>query len=348
MSFRISAPPLPLRLAASLAACLAVFAAVGCSKVSPVAPSGTTITLSASPSFISSGSGSTTITAVVRKPNGTPVANGTEVRFTTDLGSISPIVATTSSGGVATATLTADGRLGKATVGALVGGGATATTLAVTIGTTPTAKTITLQSNPASIPSSGGTVRLVALVRDSTGQPVSGAPVSFTTNLGSLASGGGLIITDASGQAADRLTLQSTDVGNQTSIMVGASTVGSDGSLQSATFTVSILTNAATSIVASANPTQLPLSGGTVKLTALVRNATGGPVKGAGVNFSASLGTLASGGGLLTTDANGQVTDTLSIPAQSGPGPITVTVTATTAGAGSTLITSNIVTITLK
>jgi hypothetical protein len=210
--------------------------------------------------------------------------------------------------------------------------------------------TITLLAIPASIPASAGKpVKLIALVRDAIGQPAAGAEVNFTTNLGRLASGGGLVRTDANGQATDTLSVQSTDIGNQTSITVGAQTAAADGTLLSATpFTISILTNAAASIVASANPTQLPLSGGSVTLTALVRNSSGSPVPGAGVNFTASLGTLGSGGGILTTDKNGQVTDSLFIPAQSGPGPISVTVTAVTPGAGSNLITSNTVTITLK
>jgi hypothetical protein len=243
MSFRISAPPLPLRLAASLAACLAVFAAVGCSKVSPVAPSGTTITLSASPSFISSGSGSTTITAVVRKPNGTPVANGTEVRFTTDLGSISPIVATTSSSGVATATLSGDGRLGKATVGALVGGGATATTLAVNIGGVPsTAKSITLQVNPPAVTLAGdNTLHLVAVVRDTTGAPVDGVGVTFGSPVGTLASKGTIVPTKNGGVASDTLTVTPADLTNQAgSFTVTANTIGADGGLLPATFSVQV------------------------------------------------------------------------------------------------------------
>ena len=438
-------------LSLPLSAVLLVSAALvsACGKANPVAPSGSTITLSANPSEIPSPTGTSTITAVVRKPNGT-VAAGVEVRFTASLGTID-VLAKTDSGGVATATLKGDGRTGTATVNATVDGGATAMALMVVIGggghtitlqaipatihasggqvtliaivrdatgqpavgagvnfttnlgrlasggalvrtdangqatdtltlqatdisnqtsvsiTAETAaadgslqtatvmiaigggpQTITLQANPASIPASGGHVSLVAIVRDSTGQPAAGAGVNFTTNLGTLTSHGGLVFTNSSGQATDTLTLAATDVGNQTSISVSAETAMSNGTLVTSTITISILTNAAASIVAEANPTQLPLSGGTVNLTALVRNSSGGPVPGAGVNFTTTLGTLGSGGGILTTDKNGQVTDTLTIPPQSGPGPITVTVQAFTPGSGSNLISSNMVTITLK
>jgi len=343
MSYRARLPLLPASLLVLLVLGL-VSGVAGCGKANPVAPSGSTITLSANPSELTSPTGTSTITAVVRKPNGT-VAAGVDVRFTASLGTIDTLVAT-NSGGIATATLRGDGRSGTATVNAAVDGGATATALMVPVG--GGAKTITLQAIPASVPAAGGKVKLVALVRDATGQPSAGAGVNFTTNLGRLASGGGLVTTDARGQATDTLTLQASDVGNQTSITVGAQTAAADGSLQSATFTVAILTNAAASIVAEANPTQLPLSGGSVHLIALVRNSSGGPVQGAGVNFTASVGTLASGGGIITTDANGQVTDTLTIPAQSPPGPVSVSVQAFTPGAGSNLISSNTVTITLK
>jgi Invasin, domain 3 len=336
-----SSPSLP---GAGLALLLAVplAAVLGCGKANPVAPSGSTITLSANPSAINSPTGSSTITAVVRKPNGT-VAAGVDVRFTTSLGTINVLVQTDRSG-IATATLRGDGHTGTATVNAMVDGGATATALMVPIG--GGGHTITLQGIPASIPATGGNVKLVALVRDAQGLPAAGAEVNFSTNLGRLASGGGLVPTDSGGEATDTLIVKSTDVGNQTSITVGAQTAAPDGSLQSATFTVSILTNAAASVVLSVNPTQFTTAGGTAHLTALVRNSSGSPVPGAGVNFTDTCpnSTLASGGGIQTADANGQATDTLTIGSQSSGG-TTCTVQAFTPGAGSNLIGSNIVTI---
>lgn len=330
----------------------------GCGKASPVAPSGSTITLSANPSEITTPSGTSTITAVVRKPNGT-VAAGVDVRFTTTIGTIDVLKAT-DSGGIATATLRGDGRTGTAMVNAAADGaggssggtGAASNALSVPIGVpiVPVgggAKTITLQGTPASILASGGKVKLVALVRDATGNPAAGVEVNFTTNLGRLASGGGLVVTNAGGEATDTLSVESTDIGNQTSVTVGAQTAAADGTLISAApFTISILTNAAASIVATANPAQLPLKGGSVTLTALVRNSSGSPVPGAGVNFTTSRGTLGSGGGILTADKNGQVTDSLFIPAQSAA--TTATVQAFTPGAGSNLISSNMVTITIS
>src|SRR3954453_23307436 len=83
------------------------FLTTACDKATPVAPTDATLTVSASPSEITSTTGTSSITAVVRKANGQPVNPGTQVRFTTTLGTIDP-VASTDSSGVATATLRGD------------------------------------------------------------------------------------------------------------------------------------------------------------------------------------------------------------------------------------------------
>ena len=218
---------------------IALFLAVlGCGKANPVAPNGSTITLTANPSVIASPTGTSTITAIIVKPNGTPATTGTQVRFSTDLGTIDPIESTDRNG-VATATLHGDGRFGKATVTATISGSTTSSgtgstpavgpTVAVQIGNS--AKTITLQANPPNLTAAGGSVRLLALVRDSNGQPLAGAGVNFTTTLGTLRSRGAIVTTDASGQASDTLTLSATDVANQTVVTVTANTAGGDGTL---------------------------------------------------------------------------------------------------------------------
>jgi hypothetical protein len=309
--------------------------ASGCGRASPTAPSGSTLVLTVNPTAIVSSTGTAIATATLRLPNGNPQP-GAQVQFSSTLGTLNPTLATTDNNGVAVSKLTGDGRIGMATVQAF-SGAVMSSQVMVTIGSA--AMTVTLQAVPATLPSSGGKVRLVALVRDATGAPVPGTQVNFTTNLGRLASGGGLVTTDSSGEATDTLTVQASDVGNATSITLGVDAAGASGALVNATFTLNIITNAAASIIAEANPTQLPLAGGTVSLIALVRNSSGSPVPGAGVNFSTTLGTLKSGGSILTADANGQVTDTLTIMPQTVA--TTASITASTPGAGSGLITSN-------
>src|SRR5690348_1607115 len=108
----------------------ALLLSLGCDKADPVAPTGSTITLSASPAQVSSARGTSTITAVVRRGNGTPVNPGTQIQFSTTLGTIDP-VAETNSSGAASVTLHGDGRPGTAKVTATTGNVATAPTVDV-------------------------------------------------------------------------------------------------------------------------------------------------------------------------------------------------------------------------
>lgn len=230
----------PKRLSRLLLMASAVALLHGCDKASPVAPEGSTLTLTANPSQITSATGTSTITAIARKPNGSPVVRGTEVRFITNLGTIDP-VATTDDSGIAHATLRGDGRFGKATVSAQVGtAAATAPTVDIEIGIA--AGSIVLQPSPTNIGVTGGTVNLVALVRDSRGQPMAGAPVNFTTELGRLTSGGRILNADANGQARDTLILSETDIASirSSTFNVTAQTTKSDGSLLVSTFSISV------------------------------------------------------------------------------------------------------------
>jgi hypothetical protein len=344
-------PPAALEvlILASLAALLTLLAVSSCGKANPVAPTGSTLALHVNPTNITSPRGSATATATLIRPNGTP-DNGAQVQFTTTLGTFNPTVATTKTDGNAVSTLSGNGVPGTAKVTAF-SGSVMSTELDVTIG--GIGATITLQPSPATLPAtlppSGAKVTLVAVVRDATGLPQAGAEVNFTTTVGTLKNNG-LIPTDANGTATDVLTVKSTDLTSQTTIMVGADTADSMGKLQSATSTITILTNAAATIVVSGSPTTLPEAGGTVNLTALVRDAIGNPVSSVGVSFSTTLGTLQSSGtaqgSIRTTDANGNVTDTLNVPPQKGA--TSGTVMATAAGAGGSLVTSNSLTITVN
>jgi len=221
---------------------------VGCDKASPVAPSGTILSVSASPAKIGV-NGESTITVIGRKPDGNPLNTGTEVRLTASLGSIEPIV-TVDRNGSATATFRADGRLGTARITAATGGSAGGTgtggtgtgtggtgtgtgsatgtlTATVEIQVGETAGSILLQPTPTSLTSEGGKVTLLAIVRDSNGQPLANQGVNFTTELGTLGSRGATVTTNARGEARDMLTLSKADlVNNVASVMVSARTIG--------------------------------------------------------------------------------------------------------------------------
>lgn len=250
------------RVATSLLLLLSLLPALGCDKASPVAPNGTILSVSASPARIPL-NGRSTITIIGRKPDGNPLNDGTEVRLTASLGSIDPFV-TVDRNGTATATFQSDGRLGTATITAATGGavggtsgsggsgGTTGTgssssgtlTATVSVQVGEAAKSITLQPTPTTIPADLGPVTLLAIVRDSLGQPLPNQGVNFTTEIGTLSSRGSIVQTNARGEARDTLRVTEADLANNpTSITVTAQTAGGDGALVTATAEIRVVSD---------------------------------------------------------------------------------------------------------
>ena len=83
----------------------AACAAAGCDKAQLLAPTQSTINVTAATKLLSS-SGETEISAVVVEQAGTPVQNGTTVRFTTNLGRIDPVETQTRNGLATTVIIT--------------------------------------------------------------------------------------------------------------------------------------------------------------------------------------------------------------------------------------------------
>jgi len=224
-----------MKHAAGLLLLVLLLPSLGCDKATPVAPGGTILTLSANPTRIGL-NGSSTITIVGRKPDGNPLNPGTEIRLTTDLGTIEPLV-TVDNQGRATATLRADGRFGPAKVTAAAADASVETT--VQIG--EAARSIVLQPTPTTIPETGGTIQLLATIRDASGLPLPNQGVNFTTDVGRLTSRGAIVQTNGNGQARDTLNVAEEDLaGNVSTISVGAQTAGTDGALISASFSVRV------------------------------------------------------------------------------------------------------------
>ena len=191
-----------------------------CDKVPLLAPGGSAITLSANSSTVPT-NGTVGLTAFVIESSGTPVQNGTTVRFTTTLGTVTPSEAQTTNG-VAVATFNAGGNSGIATIHALSGGagggsgttsggtGSTTTTtstatnvVTITVGVAAV-KTITVNASPTSVGPNGGSVAVTASVLDPNGGSLTGIPVTFSADHGGVDPG--VAITDASGQATTMLT----------------------------------------------------------------------------------------------------------------------------------------------
>ena len=285
-----------------------------CDKASPVAPAGTTITLSVNPTRINI-DGEATATAIVRRENGTPVNPGTVVNFSTTLGELDPDNATTDDTGVAETTLRGAGQIGIATVTAS-SGAAAAVTAELQIGSL--ASSITLQASPTTIGQAGGEVDLLAVVRDDAGQLLQNLAVNFSTSAGTLESGGGPILTDELGRATDKLFVTEVDIiasgeGTITVTVYGAT---SEGASLLETSTEIGIRGLISFISLQVTPGSVPPTGGTLDLLALVKDDVGLGVPGAPVNFNTDVGSLASGGAVVPADANGQARDTLTVTAQ--------------------------------
>jgi hypothetical protein len=114
---------------------MTIAAIAACDRDPLVAPVASTISVSATATKVAPG-GSTDVFAVVVEEVGTPVHNGTVVRFSTTLGSLDPEQATTRDG-VAQTTFTAGTATGAAKVtassGAASGGEAAANVVEITI-----------------------------------------------------------------------------------------------------------------------------------------------------------------------------------------------------------------------
>jgi len=171
-----------------------------CDSVPLTAPTESTIQLFANGTSIPLGGGVDLIATVTEK-SGTPVQNGTLVTFATSLGRLDPAEAQTTNGR-ASVRLLADGRSGTAKVTALSGGAAKAE-LEIPIGGAAT-DNVVVRADPSSVGALGGTVTIIATVRDANGNPVPGVPVTFSTTAGELSPASAT--TDANGEARASLT----------------------------------------------------------------------------------------------------------------------------------------------
>lgn len=196
-----------------------------CDKVPLLAPTGSVITLLAGTTTVSLNSEITIIATVIengtapagtgtgtgtgtttttRTGAGTPVQNGTLISFTTTLGRIEPSEARTHNGQVSVRFISGSAS-GTATITAY-SGGASAQLTNLKVGTAAAGRVL-VSATPQSLGSSGGSVQVTASVTDEGGNPLSGIPVSFATDRGSLSPS--TATTDASGNATVTLTTTS-------------------------------------------------------------------------------------------------------------------------------------------
>jgi hypothetical protein len=181
-----------------------VAAGVTCEKVPLLAPTGSTITLTATATALSA-NGTTPITAQVIEAAGTPPHSGTHITFVTTLGRLQPAEAETDVNGQVSSIFMAGGSNGTATITALSGGASTGTTgsLKILVGTAAVGS-VAVTANPNPVPALGGSTTVTARVLDVNGNPLVASPVSFTTTAGTLSTN--VVPTDSNGGAAAVLT----------------------------------------------------------------------------------------------------------------------------------------------
>jgi adhesin/invasin len=192
----------------------------GCQKVPLLAPSGSTITLVAEATALPINA-TAKIVAQVIEASGTPPHSGTQITFSTTLGSIQPANVETDVNGQATAVFNAGTANGTATITAISGGASASGNAAIKIAVgTAAVGRVTLTASPTIVPPNGGTTTLTAAVFDINGNPLPSAPVSFSTTAGTLDKF--VVTTDTSGVAVSKLT-----TANQATV---TATVGATGS----------------------------------------------------------------------------------------------------------------------
>jgi len=279
-----------------------------------------------------------TLTIVAYKvPEWTPVPDQTQLTVTTSLGNLDnagggQTLTLDMFGGRATTRLYPGAVAGFARVQATVNGAIAEITINIKEapttgggGTTPepapVASSITLSADPATVTDTvaGPTdVSLVAVVRDQSGDPIKNASVNFSTELGTLASGGTELGTNSSGEVTDIVEVTKSDLTNLSgSSFAVTATLGVVGGTTSATFNVGVTHGAAPSEAASLTiTTDLSSinddgSDQTVHLFATVRDQYGVVMNGVPVQFASDLGTPSPE--FANTAGSGQAASTLTI-----------------------------------
>ena len=285
----------------------------GCDKAPLVAPTDSAVTLFANSTVVAL-NGSVEITASVTEPGGIPVQNGTQVTFTTTLGTLEPAEARTS-GGRATVRLNAGGASGVAQVRAF-SGGAQAEALEISVGAAA-ATTLTVSATPSAVGANGGTVEILAVATGENNRRLPGVPVAFGTSAGVLRDA--TVVTDGNGEARTQLTTT-----REATVTATVGTV-------SATTTVRVTTRP---VITITTPTTAIGVGETTTFTVNVQpQATGDAIRDVVIDFGdgdrQSLGAL-SGSRTIQKSYGRAGSYTITVTAADIGGEITTAVTAVT------------------
>ncbi|MGH9143084.1 MAG: PKD domain-containing protein [Vicinamibacterales bacterium] len=255
---------------------------IACEKVPLLAPSGSTITLTALATALPS-NGTTDIIAQVIESGGTPPHSGTHVSFTTTLGTIQPSEAETDIGGRVTVKYVAGADSGTATITAISGGVSASGTNAIKIAVgAAAAASIGVSASPGTVPAVGGTSTISAKVIDTNGNLLPGVPVSFSTDNGTLSAS--VLSTDSTGTATTQLTTNKTAKVTATTGVSTPATGTTTTAAPSASVTVNV--NAVSTITVGAPSPASPNVGQAVTFPlTYAQNANGSPVARVVIDF---------------------------------------------------------------
>lgn len=262
---------------------VASLALSGCEKVPLLAPTGSTITLTAATNALSA-NGTAEIIAQVLESSGVPPHSGTEVNFTTTMGVLDPATARTDVSGRVIVRFLAGASNGSAVITASSGGATTGANgaLRIAVGTAAVGR-VNVSANPASVSALGGSTAITAGVFDINGNVLIAAPVVFSTTAGTLSSA--VVNTDANGNASTILTTSqqavvTASVGAQapatTTPTTGGTPTTTTGSGQ-ASGTVTVTVSAAPTLVITP-PATAPSAGLPASFTFAVTTVANGAV----------------------------------------------------------------------
>jgi len=274
----------------------------GCDSASnPVAPTGSVLTVTANPTFVGL-SGSSTITISGFKPDGNPLNPGTQINLSTSQGAIPSLVVADDSGR-ATATFTADERVGTATVTASLPGNEATATAMVEIG--EQRPVLEISSNPSTV-AVGKTATVTVVARDFNGFALpNDGPIVLTAANGTIPR---QVFTNSSGVAEGEFqsTGDGSANGSVSAFLRNSETVQIEIVIRDAVSSIDLTLN--TRSVERQDP-----PGDTVNLLAIVRNAQGNPVQSISVTFIADVGSLSQVS--VPTNAQGQAASIITVTA---------------------------------
>lgn len=213
------------------------------------------------------GTSSATLTAIVKDENSNLVPDGTEVKFTSNLGTVTDTAKTKDGQAQATITSTATG---TATVIAQAGSVSTSTTV------TFTSLSITLSASPTSIPADGVSTISLTIVSKSatTGSAQSNAQIKLTTSDGTFTSNGAKEVTkttDGAGTIMETLKAGTT---------AGIITITASSSDTTTTTKVNFVSGGVSAISLSPSPSSIPADGkSTTTLSATVTDVYGNVIQ---------------------------------------------------------------------